>query len=372
MTWLQRLADDLTARGIRGHDRRRIVAELRDHIECEPESVARLGDPTELARTFADEMATSRTRRAAWHAFGALSTAAAVLAFSQVALVRTVGYPGFNHGLSLLLFFPALVGMLLAPQVALVSGTLAALRALRRRRVTRMPAAEIGLLGRRIRVALAAGFATVGGIEIYVVDFSARLPAWWLGTVGGLGLASGAALVWATHSLVGARALVSGTPGGAGDVFDDLPAIGFSWLRRRSWRLGAAASLLVAAAMTAFEAHAERSLAEGLQRGIVEGVAAAIGFALLGRTIGVASPRWRPGRGLGTRAAMPSRLGASPGSSAHRVGDSDRDGAERIVRASFAEGRLSVEELSARIESIHAARTLGDLRATVADLPDSD
>ena len=124
--------------------------------------------------------------------------------------------------------------------------------------------------------------------------------------------------------------------------------------------------------MTAFEAHAERSLTEGLQRGIVEGLAAAIGFALLGRTIGVASPRWRPGRGLGTRSAMPVRLGVSPASSAHRVGDCDRDGAERIVRASFAEGRLSVQELSARIESIHAARTLGELRATLADLPDAD
>ena len=213
MTWLQQMADELTARGIRGQDRRRIVAELRDHIECEPESVERMGDPTELAGIFADELATSRTRRAAGHAFGALSTAAAVLAFSQVALVRTGGYPGFNHGLSLLLFFPALLGMLIAPQVALVSGTLAALRALRRRRVTRMPAAEIGLLARRTRVALAAGFATVVGVELYVVDFSARLPAWWLGTVGGLGLASGAALVWATHSLSRRAGARSGHPG---------------------------------------------------------------------------------------------------------------------------------------------------------------
>jgi uncharacterized protein DUF1707 len=367
MTWLQQLADDLTARGIHGRDRRRIVAELRDHIECEPESVERLGDATELARIFADELATSRARRAAWHAFGALSTAAAVLAFSQIALGRAGGYPGFDHGLSLLLFFPALLGMFIAPQVALVSGTLAALRALRRRRVNRMPAAEIGLLARRTHVALAAGFATIGGIEIYVVDFSARLPAWWLGTVGGLGLASGGALACATHSLTGARTLVSGTPGGAGDVFDDLPAIDLSWLRRRSWRLGAAASLFVAAAMTAFEAHAERSLAEGLQRGIVEGVAAAIGFALLGRSIGVTSSRWRPWGALGPRTG----LGELPGPSAHRVGDADRDGAERVVRASFAEGRLSVDELSTRLESIHAARTLGELRATVADLPDA-
>jgi hypothetical protein len=45
--------------------------------------------------------------------------------------------------------------------------------------------------------------------------------------------------------------------------------------------------LTVALAVTVFEWHAERSLFEGLQRGAFEGLAAAVGFALLGRFIGV-------------------------------------------------------------------------------------
>ena len=105
------------------------MLEFEDHIDCEPGCEERLGDPRELAA-------------------------------------------GFDSGLSLALFVPAFFGMFLAPQVALVAGTLAALRALRRRRVRSLPASEIGLIGRRTRVVLLAGFATVAGLELYAVDFS--------------------------------------------------------------------------------------------------------------------------------------------------------------------------------------------------------
>ena len=44
-------------------------------------------------------------------------------------------------------------------------------------RVDSLPAGEIALIHRRARVALAAGFATMAGLELYVVDFSQRLPA---------------------------------------------------------------------------------------------------------------------------------------------------------------------------------------------------
>jgi hypothetical protein len=122
--------------------------------------------------------------------------------------------------------------------------------------------------------------------------------------------------------------------------------------------------------MTALETHAERSLAEGLQRGVVEGLAAGVGFVLLGKAIGVVPSSLRLGP-RGSSTAIASALGTLSGPAAHRVGDTDRDRAERVVQASFAQGRLSIEELSARIESIHAARTLGELRASVADLPDA-
>ncbi|MGO9761602.1 MAG: hypothetical protein ACLP1Q_10140 [Solirubrobacteraceae bacterium] len=72
-------------------------------------------------------------------------------------------------------------------------------------------------------------------------------------------------------------------------MFDDLPALRRRWLRRGRWRLGVGAFLSVALAVTLFEWHAERSLFEGVQRGAFEGLAAAAGFALLGRAFGVLS-----------------------------------------------------------------------------------
>ena len=287
MTWLHELADELAARGITGRERRRILLELRDHIDCEPGCEARLGDPGALAAGFADELATDCARRCAFDVFGALALAAVALLVSQLAIGRAGGYPGFSHGLSLALFVPAAPGMFIAPQVALVAGTLAALRAARRRRARTLPAAELALIRRRAWVGLGAGIATVAGLELYVADFSSVLPGWWLALVGGLAAVAGAALLVASVRLARAGAIVTRTGGCAGDVFDDLPAIRWSWLRAHPWRLGIIASLIVAVAMTLLGWHAEHSLIEGVERGVLEGLAAATGFALLGTAIGV-------------------------------------------------------------------------------------
>ncbi len=288
MSWLQRLADELGARGVTGRERRRIVFELQDHIACEPGSEERLGDPRELAARFADELATDRARRSALEVFAALAVAALALLVSQLATLHAGGYPGFRHGRSMALFLPAAFGMLIAPQAALVAGALAALRAVRRRRANALPAAEIALIRRRAWVGLGAGAATVAGVLLYVADFSAVMPAWWVALVAGLAGVAGAALLAASARLARAGAIVARTSGSAGDVFDDLPVIRWRWLRQRPWRLGISASLCVGAAVALFEWHAERSLFEGVQRGAVEGFAAAVGFALLGRVIGVA------------------------------------------------------------------------------------
>ncbi len=286
MSWLDDLSGELYARGVTRRDRVRIVAELTDHIACEPGCEERLGDPRELATSFADELATAEARGSAFATFGALAVAAVALVVSLITLARFAHYPGYSNGLSTALFFPALLGMVVAPQVALVAGTLAAWRALRRRWVTSLPAAEIALIHRRARVALAAGFATMAGVELYVVDFCERLPAWWLGLAGGLAAAAGFGLWAAARTLARARTIVSGAAGPAGDIYDDLPAVGSGWLRARPWLLGALASLAVGLALGAFEAHAEHSVLEGIQRGLFEGLAAAVGFVLLGRAIG--------------------------------------------------------------------------------------
>jgi hypothetical protein len=285
MSWLEDLSGELYARGVARRDRVRIVAELSDHIACDPGCEDRLGDPHTLAMSFADELATAQARTSAFAAFAALAVAAIVLVISQITLGRFAHYPGYSNGISIALFIPALLGMVVAPQIALVAGSLAAWRAVRRRRVASIPADEIALIHRRVRVALAAGCATMAGIELYVVDFSERLPAWWLALSGSLAAVAGAGL-WAAARMRARARSVSGANGPAGDIFEDLPVLGWSWLRSRPWLLGALAALAVGFAMGAFEAHAEHSVLEGIQRGGFEGVAAAIGFVALGRAIG--------------------------------------------------------------------------------------
>jgi hypothetical protein len=362
VSWLEILARELTSCGVPARDRQRIVLEFRDHIDCEPGCEDRLGDPAALAATFADELASVRSRRSAKDAFAALAITALALAISQVTLGR-IGYPGFERGLSQALFWPALFGMFLGPQVALVSGGLAWLRAVRRRRAIALPAAEVALIIRRTRVALAAGFATVAGVELYVLNFSQRLPSWWLGLTGGLGMAAGVALVWATRSLALAAQLRPNSPGPPGNIYSDLPLPRWRWLGARPWRLGVLVSLAAGVAMAVVEAHAERSLTEGVQRGLAEGLAAAAGFAVLGRSIGVATARAQHSTcPLGPDAA----LGLGPGS--RRVGDDDRIQAELLVRDSFARGQISLEELSDRVAAIHAATTLSELRTPLTDL----
>jgi len=286
MIWLEQLEHELGARGIKGRRRERILVELRDHIACEPGCEARLGDPVALAVSFADELGAAEARRSAFGAVAALVVAAVALIVSQLAIGAAGGPPGFEHGHSLALFVPAALGMLLAPQVALVAGTLAVVRALRRRRAGVLPAAELELIRRRTRVALLAGLATILGLELYVVDFSSVLAAWWLALVGGAAALAALALLAAMRGLSQAGEIVSEVDGPSGDIFDDVPLPGSRWLRRRPWYLGALAAIGVTAVMTLFVWHAERSLVEGLERGVLEGIAAAVGFALLGRAVG--------------------------------------------------------------------------------------
>jgi len=52
-----------------------------------------------------------------------------------------------------------------------------------------------------------------------------------------------------------------------------------------------------------------------------------------------------------------------------RVSDADRDRAAARLRDHFAEGRLTQEELDERISAALSAKTFGDLRHVMADLP---
>ena len=52
-----------------------------------------------------------------------------------------------------------------------------------------------------------------------------------------------------------------------------------------------------------------------------------------------------------------------------RISDSDRDQAAAQLRDCYAEGRLTAEELDERVTATLNARTAGDLRRVMADLP---
>jgi hypothetical protein len=52
-----------------------------------------------------------------------------------------------------------------------------------------------------------------------------------------------------------------------------------------------------------------------------------------------------------------------------RASDADREHVAEVLGRAFAEGRLSTEEHSERLEAGYAAKTMGELRALVEDLP---
>jgi hypothetical protein len=52
-----------------------------------------------------------------------------------------------------------------------------------------------------------------------------------------------------------------------------------------------------------------------------------------------------------------------------RVSNAERQGVVERLNAAFAEGRLEVAELDERVQAAYAAKTVGDLRRLVLDLP---
>ncbi len=287
MSWLGEFEDELVARHVPLAWRERLVAELRDHLACEQGAPTRLGAPREIAGQYADELGAHDARAGALSAFAALALAAVALLGSQLTLAR-IGqmgrYPGFDHGFSVAVALPAIIAMLIGPQVALVAGTLAAWRALRRRRVAVLPREEVALVRRRAKIGLAAGIATMVGELMYVGNFAGVLPAWWLLLSGAPAAAGLAALTLAWRGVARGCATVVLAGGEAGDLFDDIVVL--RRLRQHPLVLWLSAAVACGGVVTLLEWHAERSLAEGLQRGAFEAVALSIGFAALGRAIG--------------------------------------------------------------------------------------
>jgi hypothetical protein len=289
VTYLEALSAELARVGIRGRLRRRILAELGDHLACDPD--AALGEPREIASRFADELGTARARRAAFAAFSVLALAAAALAASWLGSRATgLAWPRV-HAPSRVVTDLGFVLVAVCPQVALVSGVLAAVRALRRRGALVVPRAEATVMARRAIVALAAGVASMAGLALLALEFHRSQPTWWLpATLAGAGAAACALLATVPAAFAALRVRPVAR-GGSGDLFADLGALAPPALRGRPW----AFALTVAAGLAVLVTVAgvlQADPYDGALRGFAEGGACLVGFALLGRYLGL-----RPTRG---------------------------------------------------------------------------
>jgi hypothetical protein len=241
------LREELARVGIRGALADRIVAELADHLACDPG--ADLGEPRAIAERFADELRLPRTRRSAYLAFGGLALAAGLLA-------ALLGHAPNRHGSTGTLVAFAGLALVLAAQVAFVGGTLALWGA--------RYGTAAAIVQRRVLTALAAGAVVLAAEAVDAVELRQWLVL--------LALAPAPVLVWSARDLWAARAL---TPAGA------VSSRGFG-------RSGAAAvGLLAVGLVVVGSGFAEHSWAEGLTRGAFELAAFGAGLLVLGRYLGI-------------------------------------------------------------------------------------
>lgn len=270
MSWLDELGRELRTAGIPAARRRRIVAELADHLAEDATAEARLGDPVALARRFADELGTAFARQAGFAAFLALVPLGILFAvlFASTAVYTTNVEPAVTLGLAL------------GVQLAFVGGTLALLRAWRLRDAAVIPAAEARVLLRRAGLGLAGGAVTVGSLAFVA-------PGRWLGVEW-----SSPALAWATVA-VGAVSIVAGgmlvaragrllpvASGAAEDLSFDLG------VTVDPWRLALLAAGAVALCIAAAGA-VQGDPFDGLLRAVGDALLCLGGFAVLGRSLGL-------------------------------------------------------------------------------------
>lgn len=123
---------------------------------------------------------------------------------------------------------------------------------------------------------------------------SAHTP--WLGTLAGIVATVGAqvalvpgALAAAVPSLMASLRVRPAATGSAGDLFDDIGQLLPHTLHGRPWRL----ALLISAGVALLIALAGVATADpfdGIARGLADGLLCLLGFATLGRYLGL----WRP------------------------------------------------------------------------------
>jgi len=281
VSYVDELAGELRRVGIRGTLRRRIVAEIADHLASDPS--AALGTPGELARRFADELGTSRTRRAAFAVFAALGVAgvAYTVVFAAAAEVQV----SMLHARTPLIGVLAGATAIVAPQVAFVTGLLAGLRAFRRRRDATVSAGDARILRRRTGLALASGLATMSAVALLVYEYTSGLPAWLTTLAYACAAVGGAALLAATPAVLSATRLRVSAAGEPADMFADLGPLVPAGLRQ-PWTFARAVAALLFLLVT-FAGIVQSDPVDGALRGLAEGVAVLAGFSILGGYLGL-------------------------------------------------------------------------------------
>jgi hypothetical protein len=289
--FLERLDQELANRKVRRTLRRRIALEYADHLACDPDSEKQLGDPGALAGAFSAELAADDARRVARNSFIALSLAALALVAGQLTIAAAGGYPGYNSGLSTALAIPTILTILIAPQIALVAGSLAALRALRTRASRRLPDAEVALIRRRSTIAIGGGLATCAALLLYAADHTQQLAGWWIALQAGLAATAALALIVVAVQARQSRHTVGAVPGPSGGIVDDVPPLAL--VAAHGHAACAAAAISAGVVGTVLGGVAERSLLEGLERGTFEALVVGVCLAVTLRLSASAAARGR-------------------------------------------------------------------------------
>jgi hypothetical protein len=279
MNWLDDLGRELAAARIPAARRRRIIAELDDHLNCDPSAVERLGDTVVLARRFADETGTALSRRAAFAVFFALAPFG-LLFGALLALLGPAGFRASDENL----VGPAVI---LGTQLAFVGGTLALLRAWRTRRETAVPTAQTAILLRRSALGLGGGLLTVCGIAVGAAQVPAHVAPWFAPLAAATAAVGALTIAAAGVTVVRALQLRPVAPGPAdGDLATDLGPLLPEALRERPWRVAFAIAGAVALCI-AIAGVVQADPFDGVARGLADALACLGGFAVLGRFLGL-------------------------------------------------------------------------------------
>ena len=289
MNYMDSLAVELAAAGIPARRRARIVAEFSDHLHENPE--AELGEPRDLARQFADELGTRLARGTAYQAFAALAVAAIVLVVMFFNGGRTWGgWVGYGHypvdGAFPWWWVPMMLVCFISAQIALASGGLALLRAWRLRRVPVMTTADAAILNRRAALGLVCGAITITMLPLTHIVVGIDLSARWNAVAVTVGPALIILLLAMLPDVLRAARLRPTRDGPAGDLTADL---GIDDPRVTPRQIAVVLSVVIVLVMVAIGVRSD-DLHDGIVRGLFDGAACLVGFAVLGQYLGLQRP----------------------------------------------------------------------------------